>query len=148
MSRENGNPHGMAYNPIKNVIYEVNFAKDAEGNDVSLFNRKNKSEAYMWDMGNDLDVSAFWSRENGNNYLLAPVMIKDPAAASEWFQSRTGKSWDYYLGDKNCGDYACKGMNAGGAGINIDNWIRPSQFPGNFTMKWISGSSGPTKIGN
>lgn len=164
MRRENGNPHGMAYDPTNNVIYEVNHPKDGQGNEVhgflnwldglANFNTagiqfdNTKSVVYTWNMNIKRDFEAFWSRESGNNYLLAPVSVNDPAAARAWFAAGQGTAWPYNFFTNNCGDYSCQGMNAGGAGISTWYWARPSKFPGDFAMIWRHNTSGPVKIGN
>ena len=82
----------MAYDPVNNVIYEVNHPTNSQGNEANglwswidgFFMSMNtagiefdntKSVASKWDMTNDRQAAAFWSREYRNDYLLAPVTI-------------------------------------------------------------------------
>jgi hypothetical protein len=157
MTRENGSPHGLAYDPVSGTIYEVNHPARAHGllhwleglllNSVPTNGIKfdeTKSVSYQWKMTDPKSAAVFWEREKGSNFLLMPVTVSDPAAATAWFQSRQGGSWDYNFFTNNCAHYAVQGLNAGGGGVNF---LGPHPtMPGTYTMSWSSGAA-PTLLG-
>jgi hypothetical protein len=97
-------------------------------------------------VGGSKEWTRLWEREEGNTYLLSPVNVTDPAAATAWFQGQAGKAWNYFLGANNCADYSVKGLNAGGAGINFYGPL-PSSFPIAPTMTWAAAQPHPIQIG-
>jgi RHS repeat-associated protein len=152
MTRENGSPHGLAYDPVSGTIYEVNHPARAHGllhwleglllNSVptnGIRFDETKSVSYQWKMTDPKSAAAFWEREKGSNFLLMPVTVSDPAAATAWFQSRQGGSWDYNFFTNNCAHYAVQGLNAGGGGVNFLG-SHPT-MPGTYTMFWSSGAA-------
>ncbi|MEQ9405821.1 MAG: DUF6443 domain-containing protein, partial [Cyclobacteriaceae bacterium] len=156
MSRDDGSPHGMVYDPTGGFIYEVNGVPGQDAwyqqlerliiNSVPSNNTKAKiSVAYQYREGS-LEWDKLWAREEGNTYLLSPVTVPNPAAATAWFQGQAGNAWNYYLGSNNCAHYSVAGLNAGGAGINFFGPL-PSSFPIAPTMKWAAGQPYPVPIG-
>lgn len=128
MSRDVGDPHGMVYDPIGGFIYEVN---QVPGQSVwgqierliinSLspdFAQTKVSVAYQYKRGS-AEWSNLWAREEGNTFLLSPVTVPNPAAATAWFQGQTGNPWNYTLRTNNCADYSVQGLNAGGASVYL-----------------------------
>ncbi|MFN9501710.1 MAG: RHS repeat-associated core domain-containing protein, partial [Chryseotalea sp.] len=154
MRRDIGDPHGMVYDPIGGFIYEVNQVpsqskwEQIEGliiNSVPSNNVKvNISVAYQYKRGS-AEWSSLWKREEGNTFLLSPVTVSNPAAATAWFQGQVGNAWPYNLSANNCAHYSVQGLNAGGAGINFLG-PRPSSFPIAPTMTWTAGQPYPVPI--
>jgi RHS repeat-associated protein len=156
MSR-NGAPHGMVYDPVGKVIYEVNGVPGQDSwyeqlerliiNSAPSNNVKAKiSVAYQYRQSNDAEWSSLWEHEAGNTFLLSPVTVSNPAAATAWFQGQTGNAWNYSLGANNCAHYSVQGLNAGGAGINFLGPL-PSSFPVAPTLTWTAGQPYPVSIG-
>jgi hypothetical protein len=159
MSRDNGAAHGLAYDMDNNIVYEVNHPQNRNGllhwlegvfvNSVPTNGMRldqTKSVAYQWNLNDKNQRADFWAREKGSNFLLAPVGVTNPAAATAWFQSQQGQAWNYNFFTNNCAHYAVQGMNAGGAGVNFIG-PSPSSFPGAFTMSWSAGQAYPVPIG-
>jgi len=105
MSRE-GSPHGMVFDATGRYIYEINQVSDQsvweqlEGLIINSFPsnnvKANISVAYQYKQGS-ADWSRLWAREKGMGsvFLLSPVTVSNPAAATAWFQGQTGNSWNY-----------------------------------------------------
>jgi hypothetical protein len=156
MSRD-GSPHGMVYDPVGRYIYEINQVpgqsklEQLEGLILNSFPsnnvKANISVAYQYKQGSP-EWSRLWAREieMGSVFLLSPVTVSNPAAATAWFQGQTGNSWNYSLGASNCAHYSVLGLNAGGAGINFSGPM-PSGFPIAPTMTWTAGQPYPVPIG-
>lgn len=158
MSRDPGSPHGLAYDPNTGTIYEVNHPSRGHGlllwlegillnsvpNNGNTFS-ETKSVAYQWKRSNTDQWSEFWKREAGSTFLLSPVTVTNPAAATAWFQSQQGTSFDYNFFTNNCAHYAVQGLNAGGAGVNFIG-PKPSSFPIAPTMTWSAGQPYPVPI--
>ena len=151
MTRENGFPHGLAYDPFNNMIYEVNHPKfkgeERNGLLSKYVDGGPKSVAYQWQMlkgGNmSKDANEFWAREAGSNFLLMPVIVQDPDAATAWFQSRKGTFWDYDFFSNNCSHFAFQGLSAGGCNVGF---LGPAPtMPGTYTMSWRGGAA-PTPL--
>ena len=155
MSRE-GSPHGMVFDATGRYIYEINQVSDQsvweqlEGLIINSFPsnnvKANISVAYQYKQGS-ADWSRLWAREKGMGsvFLLSPVTVSNPAAATAWFQGQTGNSWNYSIGANNCAHYSVQGLNAGGAGINFFGPI-PASFPIAPTMTWTAGQPYPVPI--
>src|SRR5690606_6792345 len=88
------------------------------------------SIAYQYRQSNDAEWSSLWAREKekGSTFLMAPVTVPHPAAATAWFQGQTGNAWNYRLGTNNCADYSITGLNAGGASVYLIWGSVPSSF--------------------
>lgn len=150
-------PHGMVYDPIGGFIYEINELSGQGGwekfegliiNSFPTNNVKaNISVAYEYKDGSP-EWSSLWERERkmGSVFLLSPVTVSNPAAATAWFQGQTGNAWNYSLGANNCAHYSAQGLNAGGAGINFSGPFA-SSFPIAPTMTWTAGQPYPVPIG-
>jgi hypothetical protein len=147
----------MVFDPVGGFIYEINGVprqsvwEQIEGliiNSVPSNNVKvNISVAYKYSRSNDAEWSSLWAREEkmGSVFLLSPVTVSNPAAATAWFQGQTGNSWNYSIGASNCAHYSVQGLNAGGAGINFSGPF-PSSFPIAPTMTWTAGQPYPVPI--
>lgn len=159
MSRDAGAPHGLAYDPVNGVIYEVNHPAQKHGllhwlegillNSVPTNGMnfdETKSVVYQWSRSNTKQWNEFWAREANSTFLLSPVTVTNPAAATAWFQSQQGTPWDYNFFTNNCAHYAVQGLNAGGAGVNFIG-PKPSSFPVAPTMTWSAGQAYPVPIG-
>jgi len=123
-----GPAHAMVYDPVKKIVYEVNHPKGENDEEVNGFwNWVNyagpKSTAYQWERNNKEEWTDLVEREEGNMYALAPVYVPNPEGATEWFQSQTGKTFDYNVYSNNCATYSLNGLKAGGAYIYIYIYI-------------------------
>jgi RHS repeat-associated protein len=156
MTRENGSPHGLAYDPSGGIIYEVNHPAQGHGllhwleglllNSVpnnGIKYDETKSVARQWNMRNANERAAFWEREKDSNFLLMPITVLDPTAATAWFQSRQGEAWDYNFFTNNCAHYSVQGLTAGGAAMNFTG-PHPT-MAGTYTLSWSSGAA-PTPL--
>lgn len=119
MLKTEGGPHGLVYDATTNTIYDANHPNDGETNGLlSWLTGGAKSMGYEFNMSNPRDVKRFWEFGGGRGELmLAPITITNPAAARTFFESNTGKEWDYNFFTNNCKHYACQGFEAGGASI-------------------------------
>jgi hypothetical protein len=161
MLKTEGGEHGFAYDPNKNIIYEVNHPHNGHTNGgvnwiKGLFGKSDgvKSTVYQWNMSNPRQEAAFWAfgkDADGNGgrgkLLLSPVELTNPDAATAFFQSMKGQEYDdYNLARDNCMHYAIRGFAKGGlvGGVALCS-PEPSKWPGTYTMSWSSGSR-PTPL--
>jgi len=155
MSRE-GTPHGTVYDPVGGFIYEVNQVpgQSVWGQIERLiinsfspnFVQAKVSVAYQYSRDDKKAWNELWAREEGNTFLLSPVTLTNPAAATAWFQGQTGNPWNYTLRTNNCADYSIQGLNAGGASVYLIWGSIPSSFSVAPTMTWTAGQPYPVPI--
>ncbi|GEM_PF-2171906 len=143
MYRMTGNAHAMAYDPVNKVVYDINSWRDEDGQQISVLDRLwehplgDLSVAYEYHQNNPKEWAMLSEREAGEKWALAPFYLPDPAAATAWFQSHTGKSWGYAAGFNNCSIYAMDGLEAGGANIHHVNLNpAPSSVNSKSTIYW------------
>jgi len=151
MLKTEGGPHGFAYDPYNNVIYDVNHPNGGETNGglnwlagfVGLSDGQ-KSYGYKFNMNKPEEAKKFWEFGGGRGELmLAPVTISDPAAARAFFETNTGREWDYNFLSNNCKHYACQGFSAGGANI-LTMGPAPQIWVGSFFIgRWKSSMDRP-----
>jgi hypothetical protein len=89
-------------------------------------------------MSRDADQSAFWSFGDGRDMITwQSVNISNPQAATAFFESWVGQSWDYNFFTNNCKHYISQGLSLGGASINFSTNI-PTEWPGTYVTPWYN----------
>jgi hypothetical protein len=125
------------------VVYDINSWRDENNKEIPVVRQFSKhpltplSVAYQYNMYNKKEWAMLSNREAGNKWALCAINVPNPAAATAWFQSHTGKGWEYSFGFTNCSIFAMEGLAAGGAkiyhaGVNP----APSSVNSEPTMYW------------
>lgn len=153
MYRDVGAEHAMVYDPVSEIIYEINGEPEVstlENLEALFINSFSPNFAqirvsfgYQYERGSE-EWTSLWEREEGTEFLLSPVTVTNPEAATDWFQGWEGNAWPYNLPVNNCADYTCDGLKEGGADVSYS--LFPSRFSIEPTMSWTAGQDYPVKI--
>ena len=140
--------HALLFNPIQNVIFEVNHANQILGqpDGKSLWLDMNpatpKSIHYVWNLNNPDNAedgkNNFWAYRGGRGQLdLFPVEVPNPQAAMDYFMRDTQKKYTYNLILRNCKTYIFKGLRLGGSMIKYggplpSHWVNTQIMLGSW----------------
>jgi RHS repeat-associated protein len=124
---------------VGGIIFEINHPDYGRTRGFkSWINGGPKAVGYRYDMSRDADQSAFWSFGDGRDMITwQSVNISNPQAATAFYESWVGQSWDYNFFTNNCKHYISQGLSLGGASINFSTHV-PTEWPGAYVTPWYN----------
>jgi RHS repeat-associated protein len=124
--------HAFAYNPNSGMIYEINHPSanpddgpGSRGPSSALSGTQSGnvvSIGYKYNMNTREGRESFLNFRGGRPPLVGvPIHVSNPQAATAFFESWVGQSWDYSFLTNNCKHFVGQGLSQGGASIIINS---------------------------